>query len=73
MSSRLTGKTRFRIGYFGRIIPQVQVEYHILKRPAPSSKSNEYTTLLEWRDARASDVLILGQLIHDHDITGANQ
>lgn len=49
--SRLTGKTRFRAGFFGKLILQVQVTYE------EHTYAGESRDHLIWRDATAKDVL----------------
>lgn len=65
--NNLTGNVRFRTNIFGKIIPQVEYECQEVKLvngfPPRPLKKIEYITKTDWRDAKASDVLILGKSV----------
>ncbi len=52
----LTGKTRYRPGWFGRLVLQVEYEYRCIPAGARCSHSN-LITQTGWRDARVSDAV----------------
>jgi hypothetical protein len=52
----LTGRTRYRSGWFGRLILQVEFQYRCIPAGARCSLSN-WVTRNEWRDATTSDAL----------------
>lgn len=58
---KLTGRVRYRTGWFGRIVPQVEVVVRQRNRhlPLPGSGKPSSHDVFQWRDARASDVLAL--------------
>lgn len=56
-SDRITGQTRYREGWFGRLILQVE-ENVTFYRPASSCNPSKIVTT-RWRDARASDLYLI--------------
>jgi hypothetical protein len=53
----LTGKTRYRANWRGKIILQVEYAYRCLPAGArPTANGGGIVTKYEWRDARVSDI-----------------
>ena len=63
----VTGKTRVRMGYFRRVITQVQIrcDVHHGIPVRPGSPLNILRTFYEWRDATAADMPYLFQGVGD--------
>lgn len=64
MGGQLSGRVGYRRGLFGRLVPQVEV-WRVMHSPIPPRPGVEYKPQLRavWRDAVASDVLALGEMV----------
>lgn len=59
-SDRITGETRYRSGWFGKLILQVEEVYDqgYHARPQPGIPTS--FTATRWRDARPADLYLIG-------------
>lgn len=55
----LTGATRYRDGWFGKLILQVEENYRVGHRGRPRAGGIEFSNLTRWRDAEPRDLRMI--------------